>query len=248
MDINFIEEVSKALDVLSVERLVRTSPLGSVRCKKCDKILYTATQARYIIIKMFYNENKYMDAYLCKEQEGDNYHVTDLGKRLETVKSNWWRKEIEQKKAALDKLRGVCGVRDRDGSANDPLSLGKQNLVVVDGRVGSVAYAKDLRRKILRALVVPVQGLRKPKAHRLRRQYRPRKRTPRRDTTRRDLPRGETVTKMLSWANGDKFHVDSEHRQCRPRGSGDDFRRRNRAREQEAVRREIERERGAEGA
>ena len=50
------------------------------------------------------------------------------------------------------------------------------------------------------------------------------------------------MTKMLSWANSHKFHVDSEHQSCRPRGNGAEFRRRNRAREVEAVHREVGRE------
>ena len=245
MEFNFIEEVSKALDVLSVERLVRTSPIGAVRCTKCAKKLYTYVQARYVILKMFHIEQKYMDLYLCKEQEGENYHVTDLQKRIDKLENTCLRRVLETKKARLDKryLRG-----DDVSPVCQDLAGERENLVVVDGRYGmGVPYPKALRRKILRALVFPVQGVRKPRAHLMRRQYKPFRRTPQRDTARRDYPRGETMTKMLSWANSHKFHVDSEHRSCRPRGEGDFFRRRNRAREVEAVRREIGRERAAEG-
>lgn len=242
MDFNFIEEVSKALDTLSVERLVRESPMGSVRCRKCSKILYTAVQARYVIIKMFHNEQKYMDMYICPEQEGENYHISNIGKRLDKLENKWLRRGLEQKKADLDQLGTTSGVLDGNGDRVNTHVVGAQNLVIVDGR-SAVPYAKALRLKIRKALVVSLQGLRKPRIHLVRRSYKPFRRTPRRDTARRDYPRGETITKMLSWANAEKFHVGrADGLYNRPKGPGAPFRRRNRAREVEAVRREIERE------
>lgn len=245
MEPNFIEEVSKALDTLGVERLVRTLPMGSVRCIPCgDKVVYTWVQARYMTIKNVRSSPPtYLDIYRCKEFGGENYHLTNLDKKFST-RNYWIQEEIRAKKSDLDRFRVWKNdlSPDRQGLAGEQ----QQNLVVVDGRYGSAfPYTKALRRKVLRALVVPVQGLRKPRTHRFRRSFKPRRRISRRDTARRDFPRGEIMTKMLSWANSHKFHVDNEHRSCRPRGDGAEFRRRNRAREAEAVRRDLEQELGA---
>lgn len=238
MEPNFIEEVAKALDVLSVERLVRASLPGKVRCRECNKLLFTAIQARYTIIRAV-EKNDHFEAYLCPVHEGRLYHLSSLDKQSVKMAGNpWLRRKIEQEKARLDEFR----LRKNDPSAACQDALGKENLVVVDGRTSSVVpYTKALRRKIVRALVVPLQGMRKPRTHRFRKRRKPFRPTPRRDTARGDLPRGETMTKMLSWANGEKFHVDPHH-SCRPRGGGVEFRRRNRAREAEAVRKLIDSE------
>lgn len=239
MEPNFIEEVAKALDVLSVERLVRDSLPGKVRCRECDKWLFTAIQARYTIIRAVDMQSDHFESYECPIFEG-LYHLSSLDKQLVKQAGNpWLRRKIEQERAKLDAIQ----TRKCDASTTHKEFLGKENLVVVDGRTSSVVpYSKALRRKIVRALVIPLQGMRKPRTHRFRRRRKPFRPTPRRDTARGDLPRGETVTKMLSWANSHKFHVDNEHRSCRPRGGGAEFRRRNRAREAEAVRRHVEQE------
>lgn len=247
MELNFIEEVAKALDVFSVERLVRSSPLSAVKCKKCKKILYTRVQARFVILRILMEENAYMGAYECPEQEGQLYHVTNLDKRLS--KETYWmyRREIEQKKQDLDELRKICRDNQSNGHRdNTVLRVQQRNLVVVDGR-SIVPYPKALRLQIQRALIHPVQGLRKPRPHpyRRRRKSRPRYRVETSDQARKALPRGELMTKMMSWANADKFHTDREHRRCcRPKVDGDKFRRRCRAREDEAVRKLIESEKG----
>jgi hypothetical protein len=237
MEINFIEEVSKALDVLSVERLVRTSPLGSVRCGPCDKKSYTYAQARFVVLRMRIKEQAYTEEYKCPEQDGGIYHVTNIDKQLEKARLRfpWEVTRLERYKRYLDHAAGGSNKSRRS-----------QNLVVVDGR-GAGNYPKALRLQITKALVVPLQGLRKPRAKLLRRRFKPARRTPQRDTARRDLPRGEIVTKMLSWANGK--HVGFNRRligylqiQETKRGRGVVMRRRNRARETEAVRREIGRE------
>lgn len=235
MEINFIEEAAKALDALSVERLVRSSAPGAVRCRPCDKRLYTYTQARFVVIRMRMNEETYTEEYPCAEQEGELFHITNIDKHLEKarVKYPWEVKRLERSKKYLD------GLTSRSFVAG-----ASRNLVVVDGRTGDNTYPKALRLKIRRALVVPVQGLRKPRPHLVRRGLRPFRSTPRRDTARFDLPRGETMTKMLSWANGK--HVGFNRRligylqlQELKRGRSHAMRRRNRAREAEAVRQEI---------
>lgn len=243
MEFNFIEEVSKALDVLTVERLVRTSPMGSVRCKPCNKRLYTYTQARYAILRRMQDDDGvHMDLYPCQAQEGENYHLTDIDKKIESLtKAGWFRSQLVQKKNDLDRKREITSNRSTHQhrvTEND--SGGRRPLLV--GVFSGQSYPKALRTKIVRALVIPLSGLRKPHPHLLRRRFKPGRRLPGRWEPRRDFPQGETVTKMLSWANSHKFHVDSEHRSCRPRGDGAEFRRRNRAREAEAVRREAERE------
>lgn len=237
MEINFIEEVDKALVTLGVERLVRTLPMGSVWCIACgDKVVYTWFQAHYKVTKKIRETPKvYLDIYVCKEFGGNNYHLTNLDKKL-SDRNYWLRKEIKEKKAALDEYR----IQADDRIRNHKIGYRRQNLVVVYGRHGIIThYSKDLRRKILQALVFPLQGLRKPRTHRLRRRWQPAKRTPRRDTARRDLPRGETMTKMLAWPNGRKIWGIPEDI---PRSGKAVLRRRNRSREAEAVRREVSRE------
>jgi hypothetical protein len=196
---------------------------------------------------MYLTEKRYMESYLCQEQEGENYHLTDLDKRQKKLENTWLRREIEQKKERIRQRWELCRLRGSDKSSDHQTRLGRQNLVVVDGRIGAGDYPKALRRKILRALVFPVQGLRKPQTHRVRRHYKPPRRTPRRDTARRDYPRGETMTKMLAWPNGRKIWGIPED-VPRTRGGRATLKRRNRAREAETVRREIGREIAAERA
>lgn len=233
---NFIEEVAKALDALSVERLVRDSLPGKVRCRECDKLLFTAIQARYTIIRAV-EKNDHFEAYLCPVQEGELYHLSSLDKQSVKMAGNpWLRRKIEQEKAKLDEFR----LRKNDPSATSKDALGKENLVVVDGRTSSVVpYTKALRRKIVRALVVPLQGMRKPRTHRFRKRRKPFRPTPRRDTARGDLPRGEIMTKMLAWPNGKKIWGIPEDYS---RKTSPVLRRRNRAREAEAVRKLVEQE------
>lgn len=233
---NFIEEVAKALDTLSVERLVRDSLPGKVRCRECDKWLFTAIQARYTIIRALDMQSDHFESYECPIFEG-LYHLSSLDKQLVKQAGNpWLRRKIEQEKAKLEVLQ----IRKRDISAARKDFLGKENLVVVDGRTSSVVpYTKALRRKIVRALVVPLQGMRKPRTHRFRKRRKPFRPTPRRDTARGDLPRGEIMTKMLAWPNGKKIWGIPEDYS---RKTSPVLRRRNRAREAEAVRKLVEQE------
>lgn len=240
MEFNFIEEVSKALDALSVERLVRESPMGSVRCKPCGKYLYTYVQARYqVLVKL--DGQVYLDIYKCREQEGENYHLTNMDKFIDKNPISRLGRKVAEKKKNLAQIGKITRLRSTN-----------QHRVAADGAEGRRAvlvgvfsghvYTKALRRKILRALVIPVSGLRKPRPHLLRSRWKSREYYYRRWEPRVDRPRGEVMTKMMSWANADKYHTDSEHRGCRPREDAEAFRRRCRAREAEAVRREAERE------
>lgn len=234
MEINFIEEAAKALDTLSVERLVHTSDLGAVRCGPCGKRLYTYTQARFVVLRIRNNESGYTQQYSCPVQDGELYHITNTDKQLDKAKVRYPR-EVRQLESYKSYLDGLTSRSFTAGAA--------RNLVAVAGRTSSGSYPKALRLQIIRALVFPLQGLRKP-GRRLRRRYKPRKCAPRRDNARVDLPRGETVTKMLSWANGKRVGFNRRligylKIQDLKRGRGEVMRRRNRSREAEAVRREI---------
>lgn len=242
MEGNFTEEVSEALNTESVERLVRLLPFGSVRCIPCGgKVTYTWLQAYYMTIrKVRATPRVYLDIYVCREVGGENYHLTDIDKRLHT-KNFWIRREIAEKKRDLDQFWQNIRIQGSHGNRDDKAASRAKNLVVVDGR-STVPYSKDLRLRIIKALVFPLSGLRKPKAKLLRRKYKPQRRYAPSYVARGDVPRGEPMTKMLSWANADKFHVDSEHPGCRPRGDGAEFRRRNRAREAVAVRKIVDQE------
>jgi hypothetical protein len=231
VEINFIEEVAKALDTLSVERLVLTTPLGSVRCKECDKKTYTYAQARFVVLRMHRKEQVYTEEYVCPALKGSLYHVSNIDKQITMAKAmyEWVVQSLERYKRFLDTI-AVRAVR-----------LGERpNLVVMGGRKGTAGYSKALRLQIIRALAFPLQGLRKPRTHRIRRGFRPGRRLPRRDSARFGLPRGEIMTKMLAWPNSKIYSPkDSAFRD----GADDKLlRRRNRAREAESVRRDVSRE------
>lgn len=210
--------------------------MGSVRCRPCNKRLYTFVQARYALLRRLQREDVHMDMYLCRETDGTHYHLTDIDKKMKAVSSHRFRSELAKKKDNLDQAVKSASYRSsHEHRAVADGAEGRRGILV--GVFAGHTYPKALRRKIIRALVIPVSGLHKPRAHLLRRRFKPRKRYHRRWEPRKDSPRGEVMTRMMSWANGASYDLRDQHPRYRV---GEQMRRRVRAREAEAVRKEEE--------
>jgi hypothetical protein len=189
-------------------------PTEPPRCS-CGKIIHgTEVAARLVAAKQVTRQGVYLDVYRCRTDPLGGWHVTNIDKRLENHGND---EHLVREHDRLGAIRAVSQAR------NTPTPVKLKRLSVAER-----ALVLALRK--LPSLQPLANPPKRRKRHKIRRQY---GNLGESIEARRDHPRGETVDGMLGRWIGKKDLAPGEAQQIR---------RRNRAREDEAIRRQIEEE------
>lgn len=197
--------------------------LGRYTCAGCGKRDWqTRFAARAEVLRVLYEEDEFLDEYRCPR--GGGWHVTSLIKKLRKFSADHHYPGLDAgpKIELLRELqeRGKPAVeprKDHDLAARRKSDRRKLDHLAAELR--SVPRKRCARRDVRSRSFQRSQRYRWP-----------------RDTTRAGLPRGELMTRMLAWPNAKLWGIEPSDV---PRSWVPALRRRNRRRENEAVRRDI---------
>lgn len=223
---------------------------------RCEKIAYpTRIHARLRVLWSLDNEGVYLGEYPCtrdRKHDGPvHWHVFSLTKAIDLRREKGQYTDAYERCVAY--LRDLCQPDPTRHPA--PVDLAESKVQRENRRLEERQALRELNRKLAVFLhsmsrdarlygygggaTVRTQRFRRRKRDWFRWHYRGKNPVPR-----RDLPRGETVTKMLAWPNGlrvgyNRRFLNLIHQGELARRKSDLLRRRNRAREKEALRREL---------
>ena len=189
-------------------------PTEPPRCS-CGKIIHgTEVAARLVAAQQVIRQGVYLDVYRCRKDPLGGWHVNNIKKRLEKHGDD---EDLVREHVRLSAIQSVAQAAHSSEAKLKRVSDAERALVLALRKLPS---SKPLAQTLKRRRKQPVR----------RKHGNPELGV----ETRRDYPRGETAAGMLGRWIGKKVVAPGEARQIR---------RRNRAREDEALRRQIEEDR-----
>jgi hypothetical protein len=185
-------------------------PTEPPRCS-CGKVIHgSEVAARLVAAKQVTRQGVYLDVYWCRTDPLGGWHVTNIEKRLESHGND---EHLVREHDRLSAIKGVAQAANQKETKLKKLAESERALVLALRKLPS---SRPSAETVKRRRKQPV---------RRKRRYRQLG-----DETRCDYPRGETAAGMLGRWTGKNDLAPGEARQIR---------RRNRAREDEAVRKQV---------